>query len=46
MQYENIIIRKANQSDIEQIADIKIKGWKTAYEDMIDKEFSKPINFF
>ncbi len=38
MQYENIIIRKANQSDIEQIAAIKIKGWKTAYEDMIDKE--------
>ena len=34
---KNIIIRKANQSDIEQIAAIKIKGWKTAYEDMIDK---------
>ncbi len=38
MNYENIIIRKANNGDIDEIANIKVNGWKTAYDGMIDKD--------
>lgn len=38
MQYENIIMRKAETNDIEEIANIKVDGWKTAYDGLIDSE--------
>lgn len=34
-----IHIRKVEKSDIKAAADIKIKGWKTAYKGIIDDEF-------
>lgn len=38
MNYENIIIRKAETNDIEEIVNIKVDGWKTAYDGLIDSE--------
>ncbi len=39
MNYDNINIRKANKSDIEQIATIKVEGWRQAYEDIVNKDY-------
>ena len=36
---QNITIRNATIKDIEEIADIKIEGWKTAYRGIIDDNF-------
>ena len=38
MNYENINIRKAKNNDIEEIAIIKVDGWKAAYDGLIDSE--------
>lgn len=39
MESKSIKIRKARQSDIEAIAEIKVMGWKTAYRGIIDDEY-------
>ena len=36
---QNIIIRNATIDDTEEIADIKIDGWQTAYRGIIDDDF-------
>ncbi|MBQ3408581.1 MAG: GNAT family N-acetyltransferase [Clostridia bacterium] len=36
---QDIIIRNATIKDIEEIADIKIEGWRTAYRGIIDDNF-------
>lgn len=36
---DNIIIRNAKKNDIEQIAIIKVNGWKNAYTDIVDNEY-------
>jgi len=41
---DNIIIRKANELDIEQIATIKVEGWKNTYRDIIDTEYLNNMN--
>ena len=37
--FDNISIRKAKESDIMQIATIKVEGWRQAYGDIINKEY-------
>ncbi len=39
MNYDNINIRKAKEADIEQIATIKVEGWRQAYGDIINKKY-------
>lgn len=36
---DNIIIRNAQKNDIEQIATIKVNGWKNAYDDIVDNKY-------
>ncbi len=36
MNLDNLIIRIATKDDIDQIVNIKINGWKTAYIDIVD----------
>lgn len=35
------MIRTANSDDINQIADIKIRGWQSAYDNIIDSNYLK-----
>ena len=39
MKYDNIKIRQATENDIEQIAIIKVEGWKNAYRGIIDSDY-------
>ena len=41
---KNIEIRKIREEDIEDVVDISIKDWKTAYKGIIDDEFLNNIN--
>jgi len=36
---EGIYIRKAKPTDIEQIASLKVSGWKNTYANIIDKDY-------
>ena len=36
---ENIIIRKVKREDIEDVVDIQVTGWQTAYRGIIDDEY-------
>ena len=36
---ENMIIRRAAEDDVWQIADILVEDWKTAYRGIIDSEY-------
>ena len=36
---ENIIIRNAKREDIEDVVDIQVTGWQTAYRGIIDDEY-------
>ena len=36
MELDNLVIRNASSEDIEQIVNIKIDGWQSAYIDIID----------
>lgn len=39
-----MIIRKMEEKDIEQVVDIQIGGWRTAYKGIIDEEFLDNMN--
>ena len=41
---KNIIIRNINEKDIPSIADIQIKGWKSAYKGIIDDSILNAMN--
>ena len=34
-----LVIRNAKENDIDQIATIKVNGWKSAYNDIVDNEY-------
>lgn len=36
---ENVIIRKVKREDIEDVVDIQVTGWQTAYKGIIDDEY-------
>ena len=36
---ENIIIRKVKRENIEDVVDIQVTGWQTAYRGIIDDEY-------
>ena len=40
----DIIIRKVKKEDIEDVADIKISGWQTAYKGIIDNSFLEKMD--
>ncbi len=44
MNENNLIVRKALSNDINQIVNIKVDGWKCAYEDIIDKDILDNID--
>lgn len=39
MEFNNIRIRKGHPNDIKSIAEIKVSGWQSAYEGIIDNEY-------
>lgn len=41
---ENIIIRKIELKDIEQVAKIKVIGWQTAYKGIINQDYLDSLN--
>ena len=38
MNLEELVIRNATKDDISKIVDIKVRGWKNAYEDIISED--------
>ena len=44
MTIENVEIRQAEQPDIGKIAEIKVKGWKTAYKGIVDGKYLRSMN--
>ena len=41
---ENIIIRNVRKEDINQVAEIRVEGWKKAYQGIIDYEYLEKMN--
>ena len=44
MELNEVIIRKARFEDIESISTIKVRGWQTAYRNIIDDEYLDNMN--
>lgn len=45
MNKSNLIIRYANKNDLNEIVNLKIKGWQTAYANIIDNEYLGSLKF-
>lgn len=46
MKYKGINIRQAQFDDIKAIAEIKVRGWQTAYSEIVDKEYLNKMTVF